>query len=204
MSLLKHVGRLAALSTVALTAACANLPAEQSVVAAAVDEALPVMAWDHRPDGEDWTEAALEALRSEGIGLLSEEPADIRHWCPGYVEAPEEDRAAFWAGLMSSIARFESTWNEEAVGGGGKWFGLLQIAPATARGYGCEATTGDALKDGEANLACAVRIAARTVTRDGVVAADGGGFAADWGPFSSANKRASMAAWVSEQEYCSL
>lgn len=203
MTLLRHAGRFAALAMVVSAAACANLPAEESV-AIAVDDVLPVMQWDHRPDSADWTEAALEALRSEGIGLLSEEPADIRHWCPGYVEAPEEDRAAFWAGLMSSIARFESTWNEEAVGGGGKWFGLLQIAPATARGYGCEATTGDALKDGEANLECAVRIAARTVTRDGVVAQNGGGFAADWGPFSSANKREAMAAWVREQEYCSL
>ena len=203
MTLLRNAGRLAALTMVVTTAACANLPAEQTV-AAAVDEALPVMAWDHRPDGEEWTEAALEALRSEGIGLLSEEPADIRHWCPGYVEAPEEDRAAFWAGLMSSIARYESTWNEDAVGGGGKWFGLLQISPATARSYGCEATTGAALREGEANLECAVRIAARTVTRDGVVAANGGGFAADWGPFANSSKRESMAAWVRDQEYCSL
>ena len=203
MTLLRHAGRFAALAVVMTTAACANLPAEESV-AIAVDEALPVMQWDHQPESAEWTEAALEALRSEGIGLLSEEPADIRHWCPGYVEAPEEDRAAFWAGLMSSIARFESTWNENAVGGNGRWFGLLQIAPATARAYGCDATTGRDLQHGEANLECAVRIAARTVTRDGVVAQNGGGFAADWGPFSSANKREAMAAWVREQEYCSL
>ena len=59
-----------------------------------------------------------------------------------------------------------------------------------------------ALTDGAENLECSVRIAARTVTRDGVVAAGGGGFAADWGPFTSASKRAEMAQWVSGQEYC--
>lgn len=160
------------------------------------------MQWDHQPDSAEWTEAALDALRTEGVALLSEVPADIGHWCPGYAEAPAEERAAFWAGLLSALARYESTWNENAVGGGGQWYGLVQIAPATARAYGCEASTGAALREGEANLECAIRIAARTVTRDGVVAADGGGFAADWGPFTRADKRAAMAEWVSEQEYC--
>jgi hypothetical protein len=88
------------------------------------------------------------------------------------------------------------------VGGGGQWFGLVQIAPATARAYGCEADSGAELTDGSANLECAVEIASETVTRDGVVAAGGGGFAADWGPFASAQKRAQMAEWVSSQEYC--
>ena len=43
------------------------------------------------------------------------------------------------------------------------------ISPATARSYGCEATSAEALNDGEANIACAIRIMSRTVTRDGVV-----------------------------------
>lgn len=161
------------------------------------------MAWDRQnPQSAEWTEATLTALEAEGAPLLSQVPADIATWCPGYLAADTPRRAMFWSGLLSALARHESTWNPRAVGGGGLWFGLVQIAPATARGYGCEATTGDALKDGEANLECAVRIAARTVTRDGVVAAGGGGFAADWGPFHSAAKREQMAAWVSRQSYC--
>jgi len=161
------------------------------------------MAWDDRnAQSEEWTEATLAALQAEGAALLTEVPGDISTWCPGYAEAESDDRAAFWAGLLSTLARFESTWNPGAVGGGGQWFGLVQIAPATARGYGCEASSGSELTDGAANLACAVRIAARTVTRDGVVAAGGGGFAADWGPFASAAKREEMAQWVSSQSYC--
>ena len=88
------------------------------------------------------------------------------------------------------------------MGGGGKWFGLVQIAPATARGYGCAATTGDALKDGEANLSCAIRILAHTVPRDGVVSEGMRGVAADWGPFHSGAKRSDMQQWTSAQPYC--
>lgn len=179
-------------------AACAPAPEP-----APPPEALPAMAWDaHAAEGARWTEATLSALEGEGAVLLSSVPQDIGTWCPGYVEAEPRERAAFWSGLLSALARFESTWNPQAVGGGGQWFGLVQIAPATARAYGCDATTGQALTDGAENLECAVRIASRTVTRDGVVAAGGGGFAADWGPFTSAAKRAEMARWVSGQSYC--
>jgi len=179
------------------SAACARLPEAEIV-----PQPLPIMQWDHQPESAEWTEAALDALRTEGVALLSEVPSDIDTWCPGYTEAPADERAAFWAGLLSALARYESTWNEDAVGGGGQWYGLVQISPATARAYGCEASTGAALQDGEANLECAIRIAANTVPRDGVVAASGGGFAADWGPFTRADKRAAMAEWVSQQDYC--
>jgi hypothetical protein len=160
------------------------------------------MQWDHHPQADAWTEATLAALQTEGAELLSEVPGDIGTWCPGYVTADADERAAFWAGLLSALARFESTWNPAAVGGGGQWFGLVQISPSTARLYGCDADSGSELQDGSANLECAVQIAAETVTRDGVVAANRGGFAADWGPFMSAEKRAQMAAWVSTQSYC--
>ncbi len=182
-----------------LLAACAVPQAE----APEVPEALPLMAWSHKgPQTDQWTEATLAALESEGAELLSTVPADIGAWCPHYVQAERAERAAFWAGLLSALARFESTWNPQAVGGGGQWFGLVQIAPGTARAYGCEADSAAELTDGSANLACAVEIASETVTRDGVVAAGGGGFAADWGPFASASKRAEMAEWVSSQDYC--
>jgi hypothetical protein len=190
-----HAAALAALAALVPLAACAPAPS-------AVPDALPVMQWGDHPQGEAWTEATVAALHAEGAELLSEVPGDIGTWCPGYVTADPTERSYFWTGLLSALARFESTWNPQAVGGGGRWIGLVQIAPATARLYGCEADSAAELKDGTANLACAVRIAARTVTRDGVVAANRGGFAADWGPFASAEKRAAMAAWVSTQSYC--
>ena len=194
--------RVLPLGVLGLLAACAAAPVEVAAPPT-VPDVLPVMAWDHRgAQGEQWTESTIAALEGEGAVLLSSVPNDIATWCPGYVAADSEGRAAFWSGLLSALARFESTWNPQAVGGGGKWFGLVQIAPSTARLYGCDAQSGQALTDGAENLECAVRIAARTVTRDGVVAAGGGGFAADWGPFASADKRAQMAAWVSSQSYC--
>jgi hypothetical protein len=186
----------AALALIALTTACAPL-----VQAPPVPEALPAMAWDHVPGSDGWTEASLATLQEEGAELLSLVPDDITAWCPGYPDAGPTQRAAFWAGMLSALARHESTWNPQAVGGGGQWFGLVQISPQTARGYGCDATSGAALQDGAENLECAIRIAARTVPRDGVVAA-GGGLAADWGPFHNAAKRAQMREWIAAQSYC--
>ena len=164
--------------------------------------ALPAMAWDHRPEAEVWTESALAALKNHGAPLLSEYPEDIQEWCPGYFTADENDRAAFWAGLFSALAKHESTWNPEASGGGGAWIGLTQISPRTAKGYDCNAQTVDALKDGAANLSCAIRIAAVTVPRDGKVASGREGLAADWAPFVNSKKRAEMVSWTREQSYC--
>lgn len=164
--------------------------------------ALPAMRWDHQPSGSSWTLATLSALETHGAALAQTVPADIETYCPAYPTASDADRRAFWAGLFSALAKHESTWSPTAVGGGGKWFGLVQIAPATARSYGCSAKTGDALKNGSANLSCAIRIAAHTVPRDGVVSAGMRGVAADWGPFHSAAKRADIAAWTTQQPYC--
>ncbi len=162
----------------------------------------PVMRWDFRPEGALWTRATLDALASHGAPLARFVPADIDLYCPTYAEATLAERRAFWAGLLSALAKHESTWRPEAVGGGGRWFGLVQIAPATARGYGCRADTGAKLKDGAGNLSCAVRIMARTVLRDGVISAGRRGVAADWGPFSSASKRRDIQSWTRSQPYC--
>ena len=96
-------------------------------------EENPALAWAHRPEGERWTEATLVALQTHGAALPASEPDGIEAWCPAYAEAPLEDREAFWAGLISALAKHESTWRPEAVGGGGRWFGLVQIAPGDRR-----------------------------------------------------------------------
>ncbi len=162
----------------------------------------PPMRWDFRPEGAEWTEASLAMLDGDAAVLTQVVPRDIRNWCPAYPEADTDQRAVFWTGLLSALAKHESTWNPEAVGGGGRWFGLVQIAPATARGYGCAARSGSALLNGSANLQCALRIWSTTVLRDGVVSAGGGGVAADWGPMVMSRKREEMRAWISQQSYC--
>lgn len=181
--------------------ALAALAVVGTAVGAAADEA-PAMQWDHRPKADEWTDAVLTAVDDHGRPLLSLEPADVADYCPAYEDASEEDRQAFWGGLLSALAKYESRWREDAVGGEGQWYGLLQIAPATAQNYDCRAETGGALLEGTANLSCAVRIIAETAPRDEVIAADDGGLAADWAPMQDDEKRAEIAAWTSQQDYC--
>lgn len=164
---------------------------------------LPQTRWMHKKGHAKWTRGALQALSGHAAALPAMVPRDISDWCPFYPAAPIQDRRAFWVGFMSALAKYESTYRADAVGGGGKWYGLLQILPATARGYKCRVGSGAALKDGAANLSCAARIMAVTVPRDGVIYGTGGkGVAADWGPMRSRAKRADMAKWLRGQAYC--
>lgn len=188
---------LFALPLVVLSACGAVQKAELSTSAY-----TPPMRWDHRPEATTWTTKAFTALSTHGATLPEITPKDIETWCPGYPEASDVDRKAFWVGLLSTLSKHESTWNPRAVGGGGRWFGLVQISPSTARLYGCQARSGEALKNGEANLSCAIRIMARTVARDGVISRGMRGVAADWGPFHSSKKRNDMIAWTNSQPYC--
>lgn len=163
----------------------------------------PPMQWDHHPEGAEWTESTLVAVSAKDPQLSERVPADIATWCPGYTEATVEERRAFWTGLLSAVAKYESTWNENASGGGGRWIGLMQISPRSAANYGCDATSVGALKDGEANLECAVEIMSRQVAKDGLVAGGGNrGIGRDWAPLRSSDKRAAMAAWTRAQPYC--
>lgn len=165
----------------------------------------PDARWDDTRHAEVWTAATVAAIRAAPNDLSTIVPRDIMDWCPAYAMNPPHLREAFWVGVISALARHESTFNPRAVGGGGQWYGLLQIYPPTARHFDCRATSGDALTDAESNLACAVRIMSVTVRRDQAVALHDGrwrGIAADWGPMSNDIKRAEMSAWVRSQDYC--
>lgn len=145
----------------------------------------------------------MNMIAAQDRVLAAKVPADIEGWCPGYDDATLSERRAFWAGLLSATAKHESTWNPAASGGGGRYIGLMQISPQTARTHGCAATTASALKNGEANLACAIKIMSTQVGRDGVVAGGGNrGIGRDWGPFRSASKRNDIAGWTKSQAYC--
>lgn len=159
--------------------------------------------WTHQPGHALWNRAALSALKTHARPLVEMVPDDIGDWCPLYPEATQVQRRAFWLGFMSALAKYESTYKPKAVGGGGRWYGLLQILPATARGYDCNVGTGAALTNGAANLSCAARIMSVTVPRDGVIAGDGSrGVGADWAPMRSRAKRAEMSTWLKRQSYC--
>ena len=160
------------------------------------------MRWGAGAERDAWTKVAMRALEAEGVTLLSTIPADVAAFCPAYAEQDQETRKHFWAGLLSSLAKHESSFNPAASGGGGRYLGLMQISPATARHYGCDG----AMLDASNNLSCAVRIATRNVTRDGAIVSIGGnswrGIARDWMPLRSPAKRADIAGWTSQQRYC--
>jgi Transglycosylase SLT domain len=150
------------------------------------------MQWDHHPEAASWTsETVLAASSSPLVNVV---PSDIAAWCPAYPQAGETERAAFWTGVLSAIARYESTWNPAARGAGGRYHGMMQISPGTARSAGC----GGDLFDGGDNLSCSIRIAARRGSSERSVSQILG----DWGPMSRSDKRAEMAAWTSQQAYC--
>jgi len=166
---------------------------------------LPETRWNFKEGSDLWTRAAMTAIAGHGDGLDSLIPRDIANWCPAYSANGTHKRRAFWVGMMSALAKHESTYNPQAVGGGDLWYGLLQIYPDTARRYGCRAQTGTALKDPEDNLSCAARIMNVTVARDNAIAVRDSrwrGVAADWGPMSNRNKIAEMSAWTRAQSYC--
>ena len=163
------------------------------------------MQWDVRPEGSEWTRNTLTALEQHDPMLAANVPADVETWCPGYATASIEDRRAFWAGLMSAVARYESTWNPQASGGGGRYIGIMQISPVSADYHQCEADTVSELKDGSENLECAAQMMAKAVARDGMVVGGGNrGIGRDWMPFRDGEKRAAMAAWTRAQPYCAV
>jgi soluble lytic murein transglycosylase-like protein len=197
-----------ALATLSLTACQQVKPTVSQITALLPDHILPasaqpVMRWDHRPEAQAWTKSTMAAIATEDSNLAARVPADIEGWCPAYEKASIENRRAFWSGLLSAVAKYESSWNPAATAGKGRYIGVMQISPKSAANYNCDATTSKLLKDGAANLQCAVKMMARQVGRDGLVAGDGNrGIGRDWMPLHKKAWRADMKAWTSKQAYC--
>ncbi len=157
--------------------------------------------WNQRPEAGAWNDAMMQALMTDGAAMVQAVPGDVESFCPGYQAATPHERAAFYVAFFSGLARFESTWNPRASGGGGAYRGLMQISPATARFHDCDLPA-EGLYDGAANLACAVRIATVSVARDGVLSAGRGGFAADWPPMRDAAHRREVAEFTRALPQC--
>ncbi|MEO6300118.1 MAG: transglycosylase SLT domain-containing protein, partial [Paracoccaceae bacterium] len=166
---------------------------------------MPAMRWDAKAGAAAWTATAMAAVAKHDGELAGRVPRDVAAFCPDYAKGSLQDRRAFWVGLMSATAKHESGFNAKASGGGGRYVGLMQISPATARTARCGADSTVELKDGAANLECAVKVMAPHVAADGVVAGKGGaGVGRDWGPFSNPTLRRDIAAWTSVQDYCRI
>jgi hypothetical protein len=190
-------------SGLTLLAVAGCVPAGETTMSSS--NARPPMGWDARPEAPEWTQRTLAAVARQDHRLTDVVPEDIGVWCPGYEQASEQERRAFWAGLMSAVARYESSWNPKAAGGGGRYIGVMQISPRSAANHGCTADTTAELKDGAANLECAAQMIAASVVSDKMVAGNGRkGAGREWMPFRDAKKRAAMSAWTSAQPYCAI
>ncbi|TVP70643.1 MAG: transglycosylase [Rhodobacteraceae bacterium] len=146
-------------------------------------------------------------MEDEGRALVETVPKDIDTFCPGYRTADVEGRKAFWTALFSGLAGYESTWRADAAGAGGRYRGLLQIWPTSARFYGCDLSHPKGLYDGPTNLRCASRIAAQAVARDQVVVGtrgNWGGVARDWPPMRNASKREDIANFTRAVPACQI
>jgi hypothetical protein len=196
----RHITAISLAMAAALLAGCVTSESKTSLSTSGV---MPPMQWDARPEASQWTRDTLTALQTHDPVLAEAVPADVGAWCPGYATASLEDRRAFWAGLMSAVARYESSWNPQAAGGGGRYIGVMQISPVSADYHQCEADTVAELKNGSDNLECAAQMMAKAVARDGLVVGGGNrGIGRDWMPFRDAGKRAAMAEWTRTQPYC--
>lgn len=177
--------------------------------------ALPAARWDSKPDGRAWTQMTLNSLGQHGAGLLGMVPSDIGSFCPAYSAADQDKRMAFWVGLISALAKWESNYKPEtkftepnifdAQGNRVVSRGLLQISIESGRGYGCIIPQAEALHDPVVNLACTVRIMNRLITRDGLIGSTASpwkGAAAYWSPFRKADRRRDIRDWTKQQAYC--
>ena len=137
------------------------------------------MAWDgkHR-DAEKWSEFTKDAIFEVGESLLDSNPTDINRFCPAYGSLNQEGKLMFWIHLVSSMARFESSFRRETsfrksfkdrFGNNVISRGLLQLSIESARGYKCDLRNAQDLHDPQRNLECTIKILKRWVDDDNVI-----------------------------------
>lgn len=151
-----------------------------TATAASASPVAFVADWDERADGAQWTAFTRAALATDGRALRTAEPTDAAAYCPAYATLNEEEREAFWLGLVSSMARFESSFRPETsfqesfndrTGKPVISRGLLQLSHESANSslYRCGIQNSEELHDPRTNLTCAVRIITALVSKDDAI-----------------------------------
>lgn len=176
-------------------------------------DALPAMAWGDGSGRTAWTAALLDEMRhAPAVGLSAPGLTvnDIAEFCPNYGGKSAENREAFWAGLLSFMATYETsgfnTANDTREKDGTVSSGLLQLTVKSDQKT-CPFLTRATIHDPEVNLRCGARILAHYVVRDRQISAgfdynSARGAARYWGPMRDGGKRSATAAWTRRQSYC--
>lgn len=175
----------------------------------------PAAAWEARPEGRAWTMTAHQSIDTLAPHLVALVPTDIDAFCPGYRATNAAGRRAFYVSLLAELSRYESNFDpsvrytESFSDNAGRRVvsrGLLQLSQESANGYGCATTNAEQLHDPHTNISCAVRILARWVERDGVIAGYSNGAwrgaSRYWSPFRDRNKLVDLQAALNAQPFC--
>lgn len=107
---------------------------------------------------------------------MLEQASDITRFAPNYATLPPPRRVEVWAAIFVAIARYESAYDPHNLYRepfGQDSVGLLQLSYEDQATYGLEPLDRQArsLEDPLVNLRCGVKILARLIRRDGVIAA---------------------------------
>jgi len=140
---------------------------------------LDYAAWSSANLDGSWTKAAENAVAKSV--LPRQVPADIKYFCPTYPKLNQQQRRKFWVGLLSAMAKPESNfqphryYTEKFADARGRRVvsrGLLQISieSANQQRYDCDIPQATLLHDPKVNLTCGVKILAKWVKTDGVIA----------------------------------
>jgi hypothetical protein len=169
--------------------------------------------WDDLPRGAEWTAHVRGALADFGGPLLEAVPSDRAEYCPGFDAQTPLEREAFYVGLISRMARFESgfdpdtSFQESFTNSQGERVvsrGLLQLSHESANGYpNCRPVEDQELHDPATNLRCAVAILTRLVPRDATIGSGRAGGAAYWSVLrNTSDKRPRIVEYTRALEVC--
>lgn len=132
--------------------------------------------WKH-----EYTVAALKAFENQKTQILLDPNTQIQdpelyYICPNFNNLNKAQKKIFWILLLSSMAMFESAYNNNSVayndGGGNTSIGLLQLSYEDmdwAKDWGCNVNPNDAnnnLMNGSANVNCALAIMSRQLYKE--------------------------------------
>lgn len=185
--------------------------------------------WAHKAEASQWSDFTLKAISEIGADLPVTVPSDIADFCPAYASRSLEERPAFWVGLLSAMARFESnfdptvSFNELEACPSCSWATTSDGRPVISRGLlqlsqesvnqsayrGCDVAPDEEsrLHDPEFNLRCGVAVANFLVRRHGVISQNDGGWkgaAAYWSVLRRPDKLERIQAFTRSTSICQL
>lgn len=137
--------------------------------------------WESVNPSRAWTAYAADFIVQNKEVFHDENISDVTDFCPGFKEASDENKTAFWIHLLNSLSKKESAFdpmvaNDESNFGDGNLDvvsrGLLQTSVASSRAYkrtGCNVKDATDLHNPKTSLTCGLAIFKRWLTSDNCI-----------------------------------